>query len=384
MKRKKILVVTGTRAEYGLLRSTMDAIRAHSQLTLRLLVTGMHTLKEYGYTKKEIENDGYTIDCTVPITPKSDMLEAFSQEILGIRKYCVQEKPDCIVVLGDRDEPFAAAIVATHLNIPLAHIHGGDISGPGIDETLRHAITKMAHLHFPGTKKSAKRIRAFGEEAWRIKEVGSVVMDDIQKKAMIPRTTLAQKLGIDAKRSWLTVLQHPWAFDDTPLAKQISSTFSALTQFPEHEKIVLFPNTDTGSELFIKHLKKNKGPRFHLFPSLPRPEYMSVLKESDALIGNSSSGIIEISVLGTPSVEVGNRQAGRERGPGFLHVPYDTHKIVKAITRAIAIKKKRRGKAFPSPYGTGNSGKAIAEKLSELLLDPHLLYKKPPESYSNR
>src|SRR3989344_7005203 len=147
MGKKKILVVTGTRAEYGQLRSTMDAIRAHQDLDLKLLVTGMHTLKSYGNTQEWIKKDGYTIDCVVPVRDGSDMLQSLSQEIDGIRDHCMNERPDCVLVLGDRDEPLAAAIVATHLNIPVAHIHGGGIRGPNVGQTHPPTTPQIGHTH---------------------------------------------------------------------------------------------------------------------------------------------------------------------------------------------------------------------------------------------
>ncbi len=373
--KKSVLVVTGTRAEYGNLRSTMDAISAHTRLSLRLLVTGSHTLRDYGYTKREIERDGYKIDCTVPVAQKSDMLSSLAQEIEGTKKYCLKHRPDCILVLGDRDEAFAAAVVAAHLNIPLAHIHGGDVTGPGVDEALRHAITKMAHLHFPGTHKSALRIRAMGEERWRIVEAGSVTLDILKYTPLVPRTDLAKILKLDPAREWLTVLQHPTAFDDAPLSKQISSTLDALKKFPEHEKILLYPNTDTGGQIFVRALKSLKGPRFHLFQSLPRRVYMSVLKESTALVGNSSSGIIELSALGTPAVDVGNRQAGRERSNSVIHTPYDARQIASAIARARTLKRHNKGRPLPTPYGGGDAGRRIAVHLERLLRHPKLLTK---------
>ena len=376
--KKSVLVVTGTRAEYGHLRSIMDAVLAHPRLSLRLLVTGSHTLRAYGYTKREIEHDGYKINCTVTISPKSDMLSALAQEIEGIKRYCLKRRPDCIVVLGDRDEAFAAAVVAAHLNIPLAHIHGGDVSGPGVDEALRHSITKMAHLHFPGTHKSALCIRAMGEEQWRIIEAGSVALDILKYTPMIPRAALAKRLKLDPKRGWLTVLQHPAAFDSVPLSRQISATLDALKKFPGHEKIFLYPNTDTGSRIFVRALKSLKGPHSHLFQSLPRPVYMSALKESEALVGNSSSGIIELSALGTPAVDIGNRQAGRERAKRVISVPYDARRIAAAIVQAQALKRHRKGRPLAYPYGGGGAGRAIATQLARLLKHPKLLAKKAP------
>jgi len=373
--KKKILVVTGTRAEYGQLRSTMDAIRAHQDLDLKLLVTGMHTLKSYGNTQEWIKKDGYTIDCVVPVRDGSDMLQSLSQEIDGIRDHCMNERPDCVLVLGDRDEPLAAAIVATHLNIPVAHIHGGDISGPSVDETIRHTITKMAHLHFPGTHKSALRIRAMGEESWRIFEIGTVVLDILEKETLSDRTHVAEELHLDPARAWLTVVQHPAAFAPTPLPEQITATMRALEKFPEHEKIVLYPNSDTGTEMFVETIQKLKGPRYHVIKSLPRAVYMSAVKESDALIGNSSAGIVETSYLGTPTVNIGDRQKGREHGESVIHTSYDESEIERSIHGAIDLKKKQGGKAFSSPYGKTGAGVRIAEILARELSRPEILNK---------
>src|SRR3989344_8273474 len=243
--RKKILVITGTRAEYGILRSTMDAIRAHDELELKLLVTGMHTQKKYGETVHEIETDGYHIDCIIPIPEGTGMLGSLAREIEGMRDYCAKEEPDCILVLGDRDEMLAGAIVGTHLNIPVAHIHGGDVSG-GIDDSVRNAITKFAQIHFPATKSAAERLKAMGVASASIFEVGTPVVDMIASEKMLSREAVAEKLNLDSKRDWLTFVLHPLAFDPTPLEDQIQSALGALESFPEHEKIVLYPNSDSG------------------------------------------------------------------------------------------------------------------------------------------
>jgi len=373
--KKKVLVVTGTRAEYGMLRSTMDAIQAHPELDLKLLVTGIHTLKTYGNTQEEIKKDGYVINSLVPVKAGSDMLESLAQEIVGIREYCLRERPDCVLVLGDRDEPLAAAIVAAHLNIPLAHIHGGDATGPGVDEGIRHAITKFAHIHFPGTEKSAARILSLGEKPNRIFSVGSVALDILATEQLPDRAHIAEELHVDAAHPWLTVVMHPTSFDSAPLDRQIGEVLRALETFTEHEKILLYPNTDTGSALFIQALQALSGARHHAFPSLMRPLFMGAVRESDALVGNSSAGIIETSLLGTPTVDVGNRQAGRERGESVIHVDYDAGDIASGIRKAIDLKRKQSGKPFASPYGSSGAGKKIADSLARELSRTDLLNK---------
>jgi GDP/UDP-N,N'-diacetylbacillosamine 2-epimerase (hydrolysing) len=377
-EKKNILVVTGTRAEYGILRSTMDAVAAHPDLALKLLVTGMHTLNKFGKTEDLIRQDGYTIDCEVPILETDTMLEALAQELRGIGEYLNKNKIDCVVVLGDRDEALAGALAALHTNVPIAHIHGGDATGPGVDETIRQMITKAAHLHFPATAKSAARIRALGEEAWRVEVIGTPGLDRLGPEFRLSREETAKQLVLDAGRPWLMVVMHPTAFDSAPLDTQINETLAALKEFPDHEKILSYPNSDTGAEIFITALQGLKGDRYHVLQSLPRDAYISVISGSDALIGNSSSGIIEAAFLGAPTVNIGNRQGERERGESVINVPYDAALITNAIRKAIDMKKLKKGEAFPSPYGQGEAGRKIAEEIAAKLQDPRLLSKQIP------
>jgi UDP-N-acetylglucosamine 2-epimerase (non-hydrolysing)/GDP/UDP-N,N'-diacetylbacillosamine 2-epimerase (hydrolysing) len=374
--KKQVLVVTGSRAEYGLLRSTMDAIKNHPSLSLVLVVTGMHTLTEYGDTATEITADGYRIDCLIPVELASQF-QMFSEEVIGIGKYCSTNRPDVILVLGDRDEAFAGAVVAAHLNIPLAHIHGGDISGPGVDELLRHAITKFAHLHFPGSSQSAARIRALGEESWRVKEYGSVAMD-VFAAPLQNREMIAQTLNLATSRPWIVVLQHPTIFDDVPIEKQLLPTLTAIEAFPDHEKILLYPNNDSGSDVFIHQIETRSGDRYHRFASIPRLQFLSLLKESDVLIGNSSSALIELSQTGTPAVNIGNRQKGRERGDGVLDASYEVSRIINTIHKALELKKTQKGEPFSSPYGMSGVGKRVAAAIAELISDERLLQKQIP------
>lgn len=378
MKRKKVLVVTGTRAEYGLLRSTMDAIRKDKRLTLSVLVTGMHTLRKYGNTQMEVKRNGYPIVATVPVREKDEQYQALAKETKGIGDFLARSLPDCVLVLGDRDEPLAAAIAAAHLNIPIAHIHGGDVTGTGVDENIRHAITKFAHLHFPATAQSAMRLKALGEESWRITTVGTPGLDGLRVQRSAPRRNVARELGLDVSRPWMVIVQHPTPFDKTPLQMQIREVLNAIACFPDHEKIIVYPNSDTGSNLFLKAISGLRGKRYHVFPSLPRERYASVIAQSEVLVGNSSSGIIEAAFLGTPTVDIGNRQKGRECGQSVITAPYNTVAIEKAIRRSVALKRKQGGRAFISPYGEGKAGEKIARILATKLSKPNLLWKLPP------
>jgi len=373
--KKTILVVTGTRAEYGLLKSTIDAIRASKKLLLKLLATGMHTQKKYGYTLNDIKQDHMPIDCVVNVGENDTMLEALSKEIIGIEKYCVRHRPDIIIVLGDRDEPFAAAIVGGHLNIPVAHIHGGDISSGVVDDYIRHSITEFSHLHFTASAHSYKRVIRQGEEKWRVYNVGAPGLDNLAHIACTPKQELASEMGLNPDKPWLAVLQHPAPLDTVAIKNQIIPTLKSVSEF-DAEKIVIYPNSDTGSTVFIREIKKYSSKKdFHVYKSLRRSMYLNLLKASDVLVGNSSSGIIESGYFNLPVVNIGKRQQGRECGKNVIHVGYGAGEISRAIARA-------QTKAFISackktkhPYGNGHAGKRIVSVLERMPIDAKFLAK---------
>lgn len=379
--KKKILVVTGTRAEYGLLRSTMDALRADARVDMRMLVTGMHTLASFGNTQNEIRQDGYQIAARVPIRESDDMLGALSREIAGIRAYCDRSRPDCIVVLGDRDEPLAAAIVAAHLNIPLAHIHGGDVSGTTtVDNAIRGAITKFAHLHFPTTALGASRIRAFGEEPWRIHAVGAPGLDQIKHMRFPTRAETARTLGLDPARRWILAVHHPTPFDETPIMEQIRPLMTALVQdFPDDEKIVIYPNSDTGTRSFVREIERARSQsRMHIRRTMPRDLYLAAFRHAACIVGNSSSGIIESTSLRVPSVSVGTRQSNRERGANVIASGYDRTSITRSLRRALSQAFRRISDRAKSPYGRGTAGRDIARYICSGLEDPRIMRKRDP------
>ncbi|MGC9602337.1 MAG: UDP-N-acetylglucosamine 2-epimerase [Minisyncoccia bacterium] len=376
--KKKILVVTGTRAEYGYLRPVLQEIKRSSKLELRLLVTGMHTLKKFGYTIDDIKKDEMPITAVVPIREQDTMLQALAKEIKGIEKCCTRERPDLMLVIADRDEPFAAAIVAGHLGIPVVHLSGGDTSGFGVDEPIRHSISKFAHVHFAWTHTNAARLRAMGEEPWRVQVSGSTSFDTLRELPFLNRIDLAKKFGLDEDKSWILAVQHPTPLDRVPLTKQFGPTLAALKRF-DAEKIIIYPNSDTGSELFVKALDALRGkPQYHLYRSLPHRDYLALLKHSQAMVGNSSSGMAEAGYFKTPVVDIGNRQKGREHGGNVMHVPYSKNEIIKAIRRALSAEFVSIAKKSKHPYDYGNASKKIVKVLERLRIDEKLMYKQVP------
>lgn len=374
--KRTVLVITGSRAEYGYLRPVLKAILASSSLALRLLVTGMHTQRRYGFTLNGIRKDRIPVARIVPVAEKATMLEALAQEIRGIERYCRRERPDLMLVIADRDEPLAGAIVAGHLGIPLVHLAGGDSTGFVVDEPIRHAISKFAHLHFTWTPTTARRLRALGEEGWRIHITGSTSFDEIRGKDLEDRSHLARHLHLQEKKPWILFVQHPVPLDPIPLVRQIDASLRALEGI-EGQKIFLYPNADTGTDLFIKALQKFRR-RFDtaLFPSLPHLTYLALLKHAAVIVGNSSSGVIEAGFFGTPAVNIGGRQSGREHGNNVIHVSYNARKIAAAIKKALAPRFVRRARATRHPFDRGHASARIVKLLETLTLDRRLLFKR--------
>ncbi len=360
MPKKKILVVTGTRAEYGILRPVIDKIRTSKKIELKLLVTGMHTLRKYGLTVNEIKKDKIPIDCIVKIGEKDDMLTALSKEILGIKKYCEKNRPDLILVSSDRDEGFAGAIVGGHLKIPIAHIRGGEVSGYVVDEYIRHAITKFSHLHFTISDKSYKRVIKLGEEKWRVFMVGATEFDTYSKIRFLDKKKLANKFALDVNKKWFLVIHHPTPLDSVSTTSQIKPLLKVLSKYKDIEKIVIYPNSDTGSDVFIEEIEKfRKNKDFFIFKNLPRDDYLNLLNNVDLMIGNSSSGIVESTYFKIPTINVGNRQKGRERGSNIIDCDYGSDAIAGAVKKIMSenfIKKCKRAK---SPYHRANASQKI-------------------------
>lgn len=336
--KKKVLVVTGTRAEYGLLKSIIKKILKSERLELKLLVTGMHTLSDYGLTINEILKNKINIDYVAKITPKNDMLGWLAEEIIGIRDYCNKSKPDLILILGDRDESLAAALVGAHLGISIAHIHGGDITGAvTVDDKIRDAITSLSSIHFPVGDRSALRVKQMlGPKSKNIYQVNTLGMDDIIK-TKISKEKLYRKYNLLTSQPLILIVHHPSPLEKISFDNQINSVLDALKKIKANI-IGILPNSDTGSEIFIK-LMRSSNLFSHLFSSLKRSDYLKLLANCDVLIGNSSSGLLEAPYFATPVVNIGQRQEGRGKYQFMVSVDYNCDKISNAIR--LQLKNKR-------------------------------------------
>jgi UDP-N-acetylglucosamine 2-epimerase (non-hydrolysing)/GDP/UDP-N,N'-diacetylbacillosamine 2-epimerase (hydrolysing) len=379
---RKICVATGTRAEYGLLYPAMKAIERHPKLELSVVATGMHLMPEFGHTVKEIEADGFKIDARVPMHLREDTVAAMAKSlgkgVIGITRALERIRPDMLVVIADRGEALAAAVVGAHMNIPVAHVHGGDITAGGcIDEPIRHAITRFAHLHFPATKKSAERIVKMGEEPWRVHVVGPLGIYSMVEKDFIPKRELCRKLKLNPDEPILLVVQHPVTTQVEKASEQMEETMEALVELRQ-QAVVIYPNVDAGGRKIIKVIQKySKNSRFRIFKNLPYLTFISLMRVSSAIVGNSSSAIVEAPLFGVPAVNIGIRQKGRERGSNVIDVPHKKNTIMKAVKRALTDADfRRRVKEAPNPFDVGKEGGAkIANVLAEVKIDDRLMRK---------
>lgn len=377
---RKVVVVTGTRAEYGLLKSTMLAIREHENLVLQVVATGMHLSSRYGSTIEEIRSDGFDVTAMphmlVDGSTGAAMAKSLGVGILAFVDTLQLLDPDVVLVLGDRDEPLAAGLASAHMNIPLAHVHGGDrANGVMIDESIRHALTKFSHLHFPATDRSANRIRRLGEEDWRIQVVGAPGLDDLITGNYAPPIELEQEYGIDPGETTIVILQHPLTSAPEQAAEQMRMTLEAVNGF-DAQLVCVYPNSDAGGGEMIDVIESLKSELGLLtFKSLPRRHFLSLLDVADVLVGNSSSGIIEAPTLSLPVVDVGPRQEGRERADNTVSVEHDTVSIRMGIDRAMDDDFRSRVSDCSNPYARGGAGLAIANRLAMVDLDADLLEK---------
>ena len=367
-RKKSVLFVTGTRAEWGLFASTIADLKKSSGISLKVLVTGMHTQRQFGYTLDEVKK-AIRVDCVVPVKDADDQLTALSKEIDGIGRYLKKNPVDAVVVVGDRDEPFAAASAAIHLGIPVIHVSGGDVSGPTVDQYLRNAITLFSDLHLVQTEKSKKNVLKLGANPHNTFVVGTPGLNKLKASALASRKVLAKNYHLDSAKRWLLVSMHPTVLDDAPITTQITSVLSALKKFhKEDEIILLYPNADEGSSKFITAIEKLKSTSgFSLHTHLPRADYLALMKESAALIGNTSSGLMEAGYLKVPFVHVGNRQQDRECGPNVIFVDYDAGAIAKGIQKATSPAFSKGIAHRPSPYKGGDVSRKIVSRIEIFL-----------------
>ena len=373
---RKIAVITGTRAEYGLLYWVIKEIHKAPELELQLIVTGMHLLPEYGLTVREIEKDGFPIAERVRMLLSSDneiaIATSMGQGMIGFAKAYERLKPDIVLVLGDRFEISAAVSAAVPFNIPVAHIHGGESTEGVIDELFRHAITKMSSIHFTSTPKYAERIIQMGEQPERVFCFGAPGLDSIHKLKLLEKQELANELKLPVERQWGVLTYHPVTHENNSGRNHVETLLNVVEGFSELYWILTLPNADTGSRAIIKVVEKfvhNNSGMACLFSSLGQLRYLSLLKNAAIMVGNSSSGLIEAPSLELPVVNIGDRQKGRIRAANVIDVPVcDQNEIETALNKAVSKDFKESIKGLKNPYGEGHTSEKIVEILRTVSL----------------
>lgn len=369
--KRKVLYVTGTRADFGLLESTLCAAAAHPGLDVAVVATGMHLMVEHGNTIDAVETSGLRVAARLPVDLARDdagtMARATGQMLVSLTDAFERERPGVVVVLGDRGEMLAGALAAAYLGIHVVHIHGGERSGT-IDESVRHAISKLAHYHFVATLQSAERLERMGERPDTIFVTGAPGLDGLRDRAPTSRAELAREVGFDPSRPIALLLFHPVLQESAAAAEQAGAVVDALGDL---QVVCLLPNADPGNAAIRQRFLAAESPRFRCHVNLPRPAYLAWLAAVDVMVGNSSSGIIEAASFSLPVVNIGERQRLRERSANVLDCSAAQEDIRSTLARALAL----RGRSFDNVYGSGGSGARIVELLASLPLDPDLLKK---------
>jgi len=376
--KRKISVTTGTRAEYGIIRPVLETISKSKRLDLYLIVTGMHLSRKYGMTINEIKKDGFPIYATFNMLSKDDssfsMSKNLGKAVISFSKIFHKLKPDINLILGDRDEMLSSALAAYHLNIPNAHIHGGDRSQGGIDEYNRHAITKISNIHFAATKISKDRIIRMGEDPKFVFFTGSPSIDEIVADKISNKNELEKKYKLKISGDEILLLQHPVTTQIGLTSRHIHNTINALLKLRKRT-IAIAPNSDPGYKVIFEQLKKiaNKNEFIRLYESIPRKDFLGMLKNFGVLLGNSSSGMIEASYFNIPVVNIGIRQKGRERGLNVIDVDNSSQSIFTGVRKVL--KGKKRSGINKRIYGKGDSSVKIVKHLERIKLDSEMIKK---------
>lgn len=364
--KRRIAVFTGTRAEYGLLYWLLKDLQSHPDLELQLIVGAMHLSPEFGDTWRQIEQDGFRIDARVEMLLSSDsrvgMAKSLGLGTLGLADALDRLRPDLLVLLGDRFEALAAAQTAVVLGIPVAHLHGGEITEGACDDAFRHAITKMANLHFVATEIYRRRVIQMGEAPDSVFNVGALGLDHLCRTPRMSLADLSDSLGFALRAPFLIATYHPATQSEEDPAATFDAMLAALDRFPEYQLILTYPNADSGGRALIPRLEdraRHQPDRVLAIPSLGFRRYLSALAHASAVVGNSSSGIIEVPAFGIPTVDIGSRQRGRTAAESVFHCETDEASITAALRHALAPAFAAACRSVRNPYGRGNAAADI-------------------------
>ncbi|MEE1979637.1 UDP-N-acetylglucosamine 2-epimerase [Shewanella xiamenensis] len=373
----KVAVFTGTRAEYGLLFWLLKDIQSDQTLQLQLLVSGMHLSPEFGETFKQIELDGFFIDEKIEILLSSDSAVGTAKSmglgVLGFADALARLAPNVLVILGDRFEALAAAQTAMILRIPVIHLHGGEITEGAYDDAIRHAITKLSYLHGTSTEAYRQRVIQLGEAPERVKNIGAIGLDHLKRAQFMDMPVLSDSLGFSLTKPYFLVTYHPVTLGEEAPETSFQALLDALDVYSDYQVILTYPNADDGGRRIIPILEAYAAAnrkRVFAIPSLGQLRYLSAVKHASAVIGNSSSGIIEVPSFDVPTVNIGVRQQGRLAAKSVLHCPANKEAIEQAIKIAITRGYKADNEIINNPYGQGDSSAQVIAMIKSLNFEP--------------
>ena len=365
---KKVCVVTGTRAEYGLLKPIIEKVHQSEELTLQLVVTGMHLSPEFGLTYKEIEKDGYPICTKIEMLLSSDttvgITKSMGVALMGFADCFEQQRPDILIVLGDRYEIFMAVSAAMIARIPIAHIHGGELTEGLIDEAIRHSITKMSQLHFTTTEEDRNRVIQLGEQPSRVYNVGALGVENIKNIKLLEKAELEKQLEFTFSDKTILVTYHPVTLENATSKEQFENVLNVLEKHKELKIIFTKSNSDTDGRIInqmIDEFAKVNPERCVVFTSMGQLRYLSALQFCTAVMGNSSSGIIEVPSFGIPTINIGERQRGRVCAETVINCGNGTEEIEEALQQALSVEFRNAIRYCKNPYEGENTSEKIIE-----------------------
>lgn len=371
---RKICFVTGTRAEYGLLSRLMRLVKEDNDLRLQVIATNMHLMPEYGETYKEIEKDGFTIDKKVYMHKPSDdahgIILSMAEEMQGMNEALSELKPDILVLLGDRYEILVAAQVALIHRIPIAHIHGGEVTEGAFDDAIRHSVTKMSSLHFTSCEEYRHRVIQMGEQPSRVFDVGSLGVENIKAVPLMTKDELEASLDFKIDTQTILVTYHPVTLGGDP-AKDIREFLNALDQFKDLKVIFTMPNSDTGRDaiaLAVENYVEKHSNSAKAYTSLGLRRYLSTLQFVKAAVGNSSSGIIEVPSFGIPTLNIGDRQKGRLASKSVVNCGTSKDEVIAGLKLCLSEEMQKAAKTYENPYAKPDTANLIYQELKNVEL----------------
>ena len=379
LETKKVLIVTGSRGEYGYIRQVIKSMNESTILEPKILATNMHMLPEFGNTISQFVDDQIKVDHKIYMTlggyTNTSMVKSLGVFMLSIADVLSNHAPDFILLAGDRGEQLVASIAGANMNIPIAHIQAGELSG-NVDGTARHAISRFAHVHFAANEDAAQRLIKMGEESFRVFNVGAPQLDEFVNGCIAPPEEVADKFDLILTKPILIVVQHPVTEQFAQAAEQMRATLEAVMSFNE-QTVIIYPNSDAGSLAVQETIKKNRKINIKTARNVPREIYAGLMNIASVIVGNSSSGLLEAPSFKLPAVNIGRRQEGRFQGENVINVKtHEKSAIIEGIKKGLSKYFKESLENMNNPYGDGKSSQRIVNILEEIRIDEKLLFKK--------